>query len=63
MMQSVEKVLAEAVDVGFLFSNTGMEHTFFLFTKIEITDSARHGLKNKIIHNTFERCTQSEVLV
>lgn len=63
MIQGVKDALAVVVESVFLAGKTGVKHDFFSFIGMALANMVHHGLMDILIHNSFERWQQSEVLV
>lgn len=63
MMQRVEKTLAEVEHLGFLPTDTGVKHVFFRLIEMALTNMADNRSMDILIHNSFERWIQLDILV
>lgn len=63
LMQGAEETLAKAVNMSIRAANTGIKYAFFRFIEIALTDMAHHWSMDEVVHERFERWTQSEALV
>lgn len=61
--QGIEETLPEAVDLGFLATDTGVKQAFFRFTEMAITDMVHRGSMDEINYNSIGRWTQPEIPV
>lgn len=62
-MKEIKDTLGVIVDLGLPAADTGVKHAFFRFIEMALTDMIHHGITDKLIHNSFERWTQSEELM
>lgn len=62
MMEDMEEIIADAIDIGFNAASNCVRQACFCFVEKAINDMEHHRLMDEVIHESFERWTQSEVL-